>query len=206
MEFGNIDQCCTKNSSVTVLLKDTVISSCWSDLCFTWIDSIDESFCPIGPVELAAAGVSIALFNQASRITIFPLVSITTSFVAEEDTVAKMNVESAKVEKREKNSDMLDDMEKGASKPKGDDTPQNGRHLGKFSPQNSGMEEASTDDIERGEAGKGAAEAKSENSDEGLAKNTDSKKVISENVKPAIAENGAAKNSVQLEGGTLSLS
>nr|AMY26507.1 ferric reductase defective 3 [Pyrus betulifolia] len=162
---------------------------------------IDTAFIGhIGPVELAAAGVSIALFNQASRITIFPLVSITTSFVAEEDTVAKMNVESAKVEKREKNSDMLDDMEKGASKPKGDDTPQNGRHLGKFSPQNSGMEEASTDDIERGEAGKGAAEAKSENSDEGLAKNTDSKKVISENVKPEIAENGAAKNSVQLEG------
>ncbi|KAM1363725.1 hypothetical protein ACFX15_028071 [Malus domestica] len=164
---------------------------------------IDTAFIGhIGPVELAAAGVSIALFNQASRITIFPLVSITTSFVAEEDTVAKMNVESAKGEKREKNSDMLDGMEKGASKPKGDDTPQNGKHLGKFSPQNSGMEEASTDDIERGEAGKGAAEAKSESSDEGLAKNTDSKKVISENVKPEIAENGAAKNSVQLESGS----
>ena len=38
-----------------------------------------------GPVELAAVGVSIALFNQVSRIAIFPLVSITTSFVAEED-------------------------------------------------------------------------------------------------------------------------
>ncbi|CAN6561714.1 unnamed protein product [Malus baccata var. baccata] len=87
---------------------------------------IDTAFIGhIGPVELAAAGVSIALFNQASRITIFPLVSITTSFVAEEDTVAKMNVESAKGEKREKNSDMLDGMEKWASKPKGDDTPQN---------------------------------------------------------------------------------
>jgi len=45
----------------------------------------------IGPVELAAAGVAIALFNQASRITIFPLVSITTSFVAEEDTIQNMN-------------------------------------------------------------------------------------------------------------------
>lgn len=43
-----------------------------------------------GAVELAAAGVSIALFNQASRITIFPLVSITTSFVAQEDTMANM--------------------------------------------------------------------------------------------------------------------
>ncbi|MED6119055.1 Protein DETOXIFICATION 42, variant 2 [Stylosanthes scabra] len=40
----------------------------------------------IGPVELAAVGVSIALFNQVSRIAIFPLVSCTTSFVAEEDS------------------------------------------------------------------------------------------------------------------------
>lgn len=40
-----------------------------------------------GPVELAAVGVSIALFNQVSRIAIFPLVSVTTSFVAEEDTI-----------------------------------------------------------------------------------------------------------------------
>ncbi|CAM0943602.1 unnamed protein product [Alopecurus aequalis] len=39
----------------------------------------------IGPVELAAVGVSIAVFNQVSRIAIFPLVSVTTSFVAEED-------------------------------------------------------------------------------------------------------------------------
>lgn len=42
----------------------------------------------IGPVEQAAVGVSIALFNQVSRIAIFPLVSITTSFVAEEDNVS----------------------------------------------------------------------------------------------------------------------
>nr|CAD1817740.1 unnamed protein product [Ananas comosus var. bracteatus] len=44
----------------------------------------------IGPTELAAVGVSIAVFNQASRITIFPLVSVTTSFVAEEDAASKM--------------------------------------------------------------------------------------------------------------------
>ncbi|KAK3035201.1 hypothetical protein RJ639_034589, partial [Escallonia herrerae] len=43
----------------------------------------------IGPVELAAVGVSIAVFNQVSRIAIFPLVSVTTSFVAEEDTIVK---------------------------------------------------------------------------------------------------------------------
>lgn len=49
---------------------------------------IDTAFIGhLGPVEMAAVGVSIAIFNQASKVTIFPLVSITTSFVAEEDTV-----------------------------------------------------------------------------------------------------------------------
>lgn len=47
-----------------------------------------------GPVELAAVGVSIALFNQASRIAIFPLVSVTTSFVAEEDTIGTVSPEA----------------------------------------------------------------------------------------------------------------
>ncbi|KAM7265508.1 hypothetical protein ACFE04_003191 [Oxalis oulophora] len=49
---------------------------------------IDTAFIgQLGPIELAAVGVSIALFNQISRITIFPLVSVTTSFVAEEDAI-----------------------------------------------------------------------------------------------------------------------
>ncbi|KAK6928737.1 Multi antimicrobial extrusion protein [Dillenia turbinata] len=52
----------------------------------------------LGPVDLAAVGVSIAIFNQASKITIFPLVSITTSFVAEEDTVGRISSEPAKGE------------------------------------------------------------------------------------------------------------
>ena len=68
-------------------------------------------FCT-GPVELAAAGVSIALFNQASRITIFPLVSITTSFDDEEDTIAgRASIKAA--EKGSNDDDMLEDMEKG---------------------------------------------------------------------------------------------
>ncbi|GAB2300171.1 Protein DETOXIFICATION 42 [Dionaea muscipula] len=55
---------------------------------------IDTAFIGhIGPVELAAVGVSIAIFNQISRITIFPLVSVTTSFVAEEDTIRRTEVE-----------------------------------------------------------------------------------------------------------------
>ncbi|CAL2272434.1 unnamed protein product [Prunus armeniaca] len=44
----------------------------------------------IGPVELAAVGISIAVFNQVSKIAIFPLVSITTSFVAEEDATEEL--------------------------------------------------------------------------------------------------------------------
>ncbi|KAJ6968113.1 hypothetical protein D5086_029059 [Populus alba] len=47
----------------------------------------------IGPVELAAVGVSIAVFNQVSKIAIFPLVSITTSFVAEEDATGGLTTE-----------------------------------------------------------------------------------------------------------------
>ncbi|KNA19012.1 hypothetical protein SOVF_065710 [Spinacia oleracea] len=53
---------------------------------------VDTAFIgQIGPIELAAVGVSIALFNQVSRIAIFPLVSVTTSFVAEEDAVAEVS-------------------------------------------------------------------------------------------------------------------
>ncbi|CAL0326173.1 unnamed protein product [Lupinus luteus] len=48
-----------------------------------------------GPVELASAGASIALFNQALKISVAPLVSITTSFVAEEDTKEKINTIAA---------------------------------------------------------------------------------------------------------------
>lgn len=51
-----------------------------------------------GPVELAAVGVSIALFNQISRIAIFPLVSVTTSFVAEEDAMQRARLEALDIE------------------------------------------------------------------------------------------------------------
>ncbi|KAK6933796.1 Multi antimicrobial extrusion protein [Dillenia turbinata] len=60
---------------------------------------IDTAFIGhLGPVDLAAVGVSIAIFNQASKVTIFPLVSITTSFVAEEDTVGRISSEPANCE------------------------------------------------------------------------------------------------------------
>lgn len=38
-------------------------------------------------MEIAAVGVSIAIFNQVSKVCIYPLVSVTTSFVAEEDAI-----------------------------------------------------------------------------------------------------------------------
>lgn len=57
----------------------------------------------IGPVELAAVGVAIAVFNQVSKIAIFPLVSITTSFVAEEDATSKIrSIEEEETDNMEK--------------------------------------------------------------------------------------------------------
>ena len=50
-------------------------------------------YCFVGPVELAAVGVSIAIFNQVSKIAIIPLVSVTTSLVAEEDAVEKLQTQ-----------------------------------------------------------------------------------------------------------------
>ncbi|GMH04424.1 hypothetical protein Nepgr_006263 [Nepenthes gracilis] len=89
---------------------------------------IDTAFIGhIGPVELAAVGVSIAIFNQASRITIFPLVSITTSFVAEEDTIGKISTKASEDENLENGSakngiskelmpedNVFDNLEKGS--------------------------------------------------------------------------------------------
>ncbi|CAA0812742.1 MATE efflux family protein 1 [Striga hermonthica] len=52
----------------------------------------------IGPVELAAVGISIAIMNQASKIAIFPLVSVTTSFVAEENAKGRSSGECEGIE------------------------------------------------------------------------------------------------------------
>ncbi|CAK9146887.1 unnamed protein product [Ilex paraguariensis] len=74
---------------------------------------VDTAFIgQIGPVELAAVGVSIALFNQASRIAIFPLVSVTTSFVAEEDTVTKASPEAQESKNLEMGSIINNENEK----------------------------------------------------------------------------------------------
>ncbi|KAL6133930.1 hypothetical protein ACLB2K_066163 [Fragaria x ananassa] len=65
----------------------------------------------IGPVELAAVGVSIAVFNQVSKIAIFPLVSITTSFVAEEDTTEPLNTKEQVYERLENATFVNKEME-----------------------------------------------------------------------------------------------
>ncbi|OEL21133.1 Protein DETOXIFICATION 42 [Dichanthelium oligosanthes] len=49
---------------------------------------IDTAFIGrLGSVEIAAVGVAIAVFNQVMKVCIYPLVSVTTSFVAEEDAI-----------------------------------------------------------------------------------------------------------------------
>ncbi|KAM0052301.1 putative multi antimicrobial extrusion protein DinF [Helianthus debilis subsp. tardiflorus] len=63
----------------------------------------------IGPVEIAAVGISIALFNQVSKVAIFPLVSITTSFVAEEETIENINTKV--IEDEEMKSDYVDKVD-----------------------------------------------------------------------------------------------
>ncbi|XP_071720297.1 protein DETOXIFICATION 43-like isoform X5 [Rutidosis leptorrhynchoides] len=75
---------------------------------------IDTAFIGhIGPVEIAAVGVSIAIFNQVSKVAIFPLVSITTSFVAEEETIERL---SNKVGKELMKDDVkLENLENGST-------------------------------------------------------------------------------------------
>ncbi|KAL7161111.1 hypothetical protein ACSBR2_041712 [Camellia fascicularis] len=71
---------------------------------------IDTAFIGhLGPVPLAAVGVSISIFNQVSKVTIFPL-SLTTSFVAEEDTVGRINREAVEDENLEKISAKKNEM------------------------------------------------------------------------------------------------
>ncbi|KAD1137717.1 hypothetical protein E3N88_14853 [Mikania micrantha] len=69
---------------------------------------VDTAFIgQIGATELAAVGVSIAVFNQVSRIAIFPLVSITTSFVAEEDAVSDSSHENVEMHNQTEHKTLL---------------------------------------------------------------------------------------------------
>lgn len=55
-------------------------------------------------MEIAAVGVSIAIFNQVSKVCIYPLVSVTTSFVAEEDAIISKAIEEKSSQDLEKAS------------------------------------------------------------------------------------------------------
>lgn len=55
-------------------------------------------------MEIAAVGVSIAIFNQVSKVCIYPLVSVTTSFVAEEDAIISKCIEENSSQDLEKAS------------------------------------------------------------------------------------------------------
>jgi hypothetical protein len=46
---------------------------------------------------VAAVGVSVAIFNQISKVFIYPLVSVTTSFVAEEEALINSSIQEQKV-------------------------------------------------------------------------------------------------------------
>lgn len=145
-------------------------------------------------MELAAAGVSIALFNQASRITIFPLVSITTSFVAEEDTVRKVGIKAAAEKCSDKNGetedDMLEDMEKGEAGKKGED-------LEKGSPKSSEMKPENTipEEVEKVAAGT------SKSSEKSLSESSETTKESSpEDVEKDAARKSDAEESTPEEG------
>ena len=95
---------------------------------------IDTAFLGrLGAVQVAAVGVSIAIFNQASRITMFPLVSITTSFVAEEDTMEKMKQDANKANLVHAETILVQDsLEKGLSSTTSNNTNQPQQPPGKI--------------------------------------------------------------------------
>ncbi|PKA58232.1 MATE efflux family protein 1 [Apostasia shenzhenica] len=68
----------------------------------------------LGSVDLAAVGVSIAIFNQVSKVAIYPLVSVTTSFVAEEVAVYSNILEEQGNLDLEKASSMTDETKEAA--------------------------------------------------------------------------------------------
>lgn len=55
-------------------------------------------------------GVSIAIFNQVSKIAIIPLVSVTTSMVAEEDSAEKIKTQAEDKELLHKESSVNEEI------------------------------------------------------------------------------------------------
>uniref|UniRef100_A0A0D9Z3Z6 Protein DETOXIFICATION n=2 Tax=Oryza glumipatula TaxID=40148 RepID=A0A0D9Z3Z6_9ORYZ len=70
----------------------------------------------LGSVEIAAVGVSIAIFNQVSKVCIYPLVSVTTSFVAEEDAIISKCIEENSSQDLEKASPCTNPSDQGCKR------------------------------------------------------------------------------------------
>lgn len=139
----------------------------------------------VGAVELAAVGVSVAIFNQASRITIFPLVSITTSFVAEEDAIGKTAIKPVKCDtekhlaengqKRERTSIKKENMLENSSS----------ASLASNEPRNSAPHNGAIPDLE-----KNPSEAKCEELEKKSSKQDGKKESILENATLENVEKG----------------
>ncbi|KAH0450365.1 hypothetical protein IEQ34_021057 [Dendrobium chrysotoxum] len=94
---------------------------------------IDTAFIGrLGSVELAAVGVSIAIFNQVSKVAIYPLVSVTTSFVAEEDAVCSNILEEKGNADLEK-ATVIDETEESAPSSEDSDARKIGCNLSNIS-------------------------------------------------------------------------
>lgn len=146
----------------------------------------------IGAVELAAVGVSVAIFNQASRITIFPLVSITTSFVAEEDAIGKTAIKPVKCDtekhlaengqKRERTSIKKENMVENSSS----------ASLASNEPRNSAPHNGAIPDLE-----KNPSEAKCEELEKKSSKQDGKKESVLENATLENVEKDLSTNKVQ---------
>lgn len=70
--------CCWITASI-VCVDQTVYLSGYCDLQISTLHVVS-----VGPVELASAGVSMSIFNIISKLFNIPLLSVATSFVAED--------------------------------------------------------------------------------------------------------------------------
>uniref|UniRef100_A0A0D9V9K2 Protein DETOXIFICATION n=1 Tax=Leersia perrieri TaxID=77586 RepID=A0A0D9V9K2_9ORYZ len=69
----------------------------------------------IGAVEIAAVGVAVAVFNQVMKVCIYPLVSVTTSFVAEEDAILSKPAAADPEKQRDETNRGEDDDERSTA-------------------------------------------------------------------------------------------
>lgn len=80
---------------------------------------VDTAFIgQIGPVELAAVGVSISVFNLVSKVCNIPLLNVTTSFVAEDASEESSGVDDLTKFQESESTPLLSANRSQASKPR----------------------------------------------------------------------------------------